>query len=67
MMVRGNDFEVSKEVFDRAQANRGYMAGEDIRELFDDSILCGYGLYDCRVKQDGDKYICTWWHGSSCD
>ena len=74
-MVKGTDFEVSKEVFERAKANCSkktrndgyYMAESDKKELFDESIRWGYGLYDCQVREENGKYICSWWRGSSCD
>ena len=71
----GKPFEVDKECYERAKAGyKGtedrdwfYMASEDQRRYFDVSILCGYGLYNCRVTKQGDKYICTYETGSSCD
>lgn len=27
----------------------------------------GYGFYDYRVAQEGDKYFVTWEHWDSCD
>lgn len=74
-MVRGEDFEVSKEVYERAKAqytgeeprDSYYMAQSDIEKTFDESIRWGYGLYNCQVHEENGKYICTWWRGSSCD
>lgn len=66
-MRKGTEFEVSKDVYERAVKDRGYMATEDRLKYFDESILCGYGLYDCKVRQEGDKYICSYMTGSTCD
>ena len=66
-MVKGEPFEVSKEVYERAKENGDYMTIKDRNVLFSDSILCGYGLYNCRVHEENGKYICTWWRGDSCD
>lgn len=66
-MRRGKDFEVTKDVYERAKANRGYMDSDDRPKYFDGSILNGYGLYDCKVREENGKYICSWWCGSSCD
>ena len=72
-MTSGKPFEVSKEVFERAKARgqRGggyyYMTTEDQRAHFSDSILMGYGLYNCMVHEEDGKYICTWDCGDSCD
>lgn len=74
MLVDGTPFEVSKEVYERAKANSTdknqkyfYLSGKDENELFDVSIRCGYGLYNCMVHEEDGKYICTWKRGSSCD
>ena len=66
-MTRGKDFEVSKDVYERAKANRGYMAKEDEEKLFSDSILYGYGLYCCVVREKDGKYICSYEIGETCD
>ena len=66
-MRKGKDFEVSKDVYDRAKANRGYMAEQDKEALFSDSIRYGYGLYCCVVREKDGKYICSYSIGDSCD
>lgn len=73
-MKKGTDFEVSKEVFERAKANSinqegstFYLTDSDISELFSASVFCGYGLYDCVVREEDGKYICSYWIGDSCD
>lgn len=66
-MQRGKEFEVPKEVYERAKRNRGYMAYEDVEHYFNESIRFGYGLYNCMVHEENGKYICTWDMGSSCD
>lgn len=63
----GTEFEVSKEVYERAAKDRGYMAVEDRENFFSEDIRWGYGLYDCKVRQEGDKYICSYMTGSTCD
>ena len=73
-MRYGRDFEVSKEVYERAKANspdktRGsfYMTEADKKELFSESIRFGYGLYNCQVREENGKYICSYMTGDSCD
>lgn len=78
-MRTGTPFEVSKDVYDRAKAmyveagrkepydGYYYMTSADQKELFSISILCGYGLYNCKVHEEEGKYICTYETGSSCD
>lgn len=64
----GKPFEVTHEEYERSLKNGGYMAGEDIRKHFDDSILMGYGLYSCKIhKTEDGRFICTYLTGSSCD
>ena len=66
-MRKGTDFEISKEVYDRAKANRNYIVSEDKKDLFDISILCGYGLYNAKVYEKDGKYYCSYETGDSCD
>lgn len=66
-MRKGTPFEVSKEVYDRAKLNRGYMAQCDVVENFSEAIRFGYGLYCCMVHEEDGKYICTYETGDSCD
>lgn len=71
-MRTGTPFEVSKEVYERAKGDRekdGWypMTKEDQIEHFSESIRWGYGLYNCRVHKEGEKYICTYETGDSCD
>lgn len=74
-MRKGKDFEVPKEVYDRAKAAYAgskpqtsyYMTAGDRVQLFDVAILCGYGLYDCKVREENGKYICSYMTGDSCD
>ena len=74
-MVRGKDFEVTKEVFERAKAQyKGdkpgysyYMTDDDKNDLFNACLLYGYGVYNCKVHEENGKYICTWCRGATCD
>ena len=73
-MRYGHDFEVSKEVYERAKANSPdkngssfYMTQADKEELFSESIRFGYGLYNCQVREANGKYICSYMMGDSCD
>lgn len=68
-MVQGKPFEISKEVYDRARERNGYLADEDINELFDVCIRCGYGLYGAKAYIDDEtgKYMCMWSRGDTCD
>lgn len=68
-MIEGTPFEISKEMYDRAQKNGGYIAKEDEEKLFSESIRYGYGLYDDKayIDKETGKYMCHWMMGNSCD
>ena len=73
-MVSANEFEVTKDVYERAKAENPhtkwggyYMASADMPKYFDEATLCGYGVYNCRVHDRDGKYICTWQRGGTCD
>ena len=66
-MRRGTEFEVTKDVYERAAKNRGYMHDDDREKYFSEDVICGYGLYDCKVREQDGKYICSYMTGSSCD
>ena len=59
--------QISKEVFDRALINGGHITGADMQQVFTMSELCGYGVYMPTVYKDGDKYMCQFEMGDSCD
>ena len=73
-MRKGNDFEVSREVYERAKAHSKnkdaeffYMDSKDQEQLFSEAIRWGYGLYSCTVREENGKYICSYWTGDTCD
>ena len=68
-MRRGTPFEISKEVFDRAMENNGYITSEDKANLFDVCDLCGYGVYGAMAYIDDEtgKMMCMYSTGDSCD
>lgn len=59
--------EITKEVYDRAIENHGYIASQDMSDVFSISELCGYGVYGAVAVKEGDKYFCKFKLGSSCD
>ena len=40
---------------------------DDWSNIFDVSEVCGYGVYDEEISQEGDKYYVTYMRGDSCD
>lgn len=62
--------EISKETYDKVmtESNGTGRVPESMEtELFDRSILCGYGLYGAIVKEDGNQYLLNYRIGDSCD
>ena len=59
--------EITKEIYDRAKANRNYITEEDKSKVFSISQLCGYGVYSPTVFEKDEKYYCNYYLGSSCD
>lgn len=73
-MRKGTDFEVSRDVFDRAKANAinqtgksFYVTEDDKEKLFSEAVRWGYGLYNCMVTDVDGKYMVSYWTGDSCD
>lgn len=66
-MRQESRFEVTKEVYERAKENGGYMADEDKLKNFSAMDLYGYGVYGAKVYEQEGKYYCTYMTGDSCD
>ena len=66
-MIYDLEIEVTKDVYDRAQKHGGYMDESDRVKCFSEADLCGYGIYSPIVHRRGDKYICRYSRGSTCD
>lgn len=60
--------EISKEVYERAKANGGYLTASDRKDVFSIAELCGYGIYGATATQDEDgNYYVLYSRGESCD
>ena len=66
-MRKGDDIEITKDIYDRAMANRRYIAPEDMPKLFTKAQLCGYGVYSAMAYEKDGKYFCSYCMGSTCD
>ena len=66
-MRKGDDIEITKDIYDRAMANRRYIAPEDMPKLFTKAQLCGYGVYSAMAYEKDGKYYCSYCMGSTCD
>ena len=66
-MIKCEPFEISKDVYDRAMKNGGYITRMDETELFSISQLCGTGVYSDKAFEKDGKYYCSYCIGDSCD
>jgi len=69
-MTRCTPFEISKEVYDRAMNGngvKGYIADEDMPNIFAEWQLYGYGVYSPMAYEENGKYWCSYYMGSTCD
>lgn len=64
---------ITKEQYERAQLNSGFITDEDEREIFSDSERLGYGIYSavaCKKHNEetgADTYVVSYTTGTSCD
>ena len=59
--------KITKEIYERALKNRGYIDKQDSDKVFTISELCGYGVYGDQVfEKDGDYFV-RFERGDSCD
>ena len=58
---------ITKEVYDRAMTNKGYITSADQYEVFTVDEIYGYGVYSPAVEKEGDKYIVNFMRGNSCE
>ena len=59
--------EITKDIYERALTNRKYIVGEDMKKVFDEAEMCGYGIYGTQVFEKDGKYFVHYYRGSSCD
>ena len=65
--MTNHEREITKEVYDHAKANRGYITADDSDRVFTISELIGYGVYGDQVFERDGKYYVSYSLGSSCD
>lgn len=72
MLVRAEK-SITKEQYDRAQEHGGYIAGEDMGDIFTDAEQLGYGCYSPIARKtynpmtDETSYYVTYETGTTCD
>lgn len=59
--------EITKEQYNRAKQNFGYIAKEDVCDVFTDSERLGYGVYSDSVYEENGKFFVAFLLGSTCD
>ena len=58
---------ITKEVYDRAITNHGYITSADQYEVFTTDEIYGYGVYCAKVEKEADQYIVNFMRGNSCE
>ena len=59
--------KITKEQYDRAKQNGGYITREDEDKIFATAELLGYGVHSPIVHESGDGYYVHYYIGSSRD
>ena len=72
MLVR-SEKPITKEQYERAQLNNGFIAEADLQEIFTMADLCGYGVYSpiaCARYSEATgetTYIVSYTTSTNCD
>ena len=72
MLIR-SEKPITKEQYERAQLNNGFMTEADLQEIFSMADLCGYGVYSpiaCAKYNEttGETtYIVSYTTSTNCD
>ena len=59
--------EITKEQYERAVQNKGYISEVDKADVFTESEIWGYGVYGNKVVEDDGKYYVHYSIGDTCD
>ena len=72
MLIR-SEKPITKEQYERAQLNNGFIAEADLQEIFSMSDLCGYGVYSpiacARYSETTGEttYVVSYTTSTNCD
>lgn len=72
MLIR-SEKPITKEQYERAQLNNGFISREDMDEIFTMSEVCGYGVYSpiaCKRYNEATgetTYIVSYTTSTNCD
>lgn len=53
MLIR-SEKPITKEQYERAQLNNGFIRSDDMGDIFTMAEICGYGIYSTRAYKDID-------------
>ena len=59
--------KITKEMYGRAVQNGGQLTREDYWNVFNESDVMGYGVYNERLAEEEGNYYVTFNRGSSAD
>lgn len=72
MLIR-SEKPITKEQYERAQLNNGFISEADLQEIFTMADLCGYGVYSpiaCARYSEATKettYVVSYTTSTCCD
>ena len=66
-MIEVKGWEITKEIFDEAIANGGAIPAKRYLEVFNASLVMGYGIYETSVREADGKYFVDFLRGNTCD
>lgn len=72
MLIR-SEKPITKEQYERAQLNNGFIADEDMEVIFSEAEICAYGIYSpvgCaryNAETGTTTYICRYTTSTNCD
>ena len=59
--------EITREQYQRGVENHGYLAKDDMQDVFTDAERLGYGVYSPIVHEIDERFYVHYLLGSSCD
>ena len=59
--------KITKEQYERALQNHGYITNKDKEIIFNVCELYGYGVYSPIVAKEGEEYVVNYYIGETCD
>lgn len=66
-MLQMHTRTITKEQYDRAMLNRGYICADDFDDIFSPAEQCGYGVDRAEADIVDGKYVARYWMSNSCD